>query len=131
MSWKETYQAWVDEPRLVADLKQELTTMTDEEKEDAFYGPLSFGTAGMRGLMGPGTNRMNIYTVRQATAGLAALMESLGDETKQRGVAIGYDSRHHSAEFAHDCARVLGAHQIPVFIYDNVRPTPELSFFSY
>ena len=128
MSWKETYQAWVDEPRLVADLKQELTTMTDEEKEDAFYGPLSFGTAGMRGLMGPGTNRMNIYTVRQATAGLAALMESLGDETKQRGVAIGYDSRHHSAEFAHDCARVLGAHQIPVFIYDNVRPTPELSF---
>lgn len=128
MSWKETYQAWADEPRLAADLKQELTTMTDEEKEDAFYGPLSFGTAGMRGLMGPGTNRMNVYTVRQATAGLAALMESLGDEIKQRGVAIGYDSRHHSAEFAHDCARVLGAHQIPVFIYDNVRPTPELSF---
>ena len=128
MSWKETYQTWVNEPRLAADLKQKLTTMTDEEKEDAFYGPLSFGTAGMRGLMGPGTNRMNIYTVRQATAGLAALMESLGDETKQRGVAIGFDSRHHSAEFAHDCARVLGAHQIPVFIYDNVRPTPELSF---
>lgn len=128
MTWKETYQAWADEPRLAPALKQELAAMKDEEKEDAFYGPLSFGTAGMRGLMGPGINRMNIYTVRQATAGLAALMESLGEETKQRGVAIGYDSRHHSAEFAHDCARVLGAHQIPVFIYDNVRPTPELSF---
>ncbi len=128
MTWKETYQAWADEPRLAPALKQELAAMKDEEKEDAFYGPLSFGTAGMRGLMGPGINRMNIYTVRQATAGLAALMESLGEETKQRGVAIGYDSRHQSAEFAHDCARVLGAHQIPVFIYDNVRPTPELSF---
>ena len=100
----------------------------DKEIEDAFYGPLSFGTAGMRGLMGPGINRMNIYTVRQATEGLAVLMDSLGDDVKKRGVSISYDSRHHSREFAHDCARVLGAHGIQTYIYDNVRPTPELSF---
>lgn len=110
-------------------LKAELKAMKDDQEiEDAFYGPLSFGTAGMRGLMGPGINRMNIYTVRQATEGLAVLMDSLGDEVKKRGVSISYDSRHHSREFAHDCARVLGAHGIQTYIYDNVRPTPELSF---
>lgn len=110
-------------------LKAELKAMKDDQEiEDAFYGPLSFGTAGMRGLMGPGINRMNIYTVRQATEGLAVLMDSLGDEIKKRGVSISYDSRHHSREFAHDCARVLGAHGIQTYIYDNVRPTPELSF---
>lgn len=110
-------------------LKTELKAMKDDQEiEDAFYGPLSFGTAGMRGLMGPGINRMNIYTVRQATEGLAVLMDSLGDEIKKRGVSISYDSRHHSREFAHDCARVLGAHGIQTYIYDNVRPTPELSF---
>ena len=110
-------------------LKAELKAMKDDQEiEDAFYGPLSFGTAGMRGLMGPGINRMNIYTVRQATEGLAVLMDSLGDDIKKRGVSISYDSRHHSREFAHDCARVLGAHGIQTYIYDNVRPTPELSF---
>ena len=110
-------------------LKAEFKAMKDDQEiEDAFYGPLSFGTAGMRGLMGPGINRMNIYTVRQATEGLAVLMDSLGDDIKKRGVSISYDSRHHSREFAHDCARVLGAHGIQTYIYDNVRPTPELSF---
>lgn len=129
MSWKETYEQWLQQPNLAPALKAELEAMTDDqEKEDAFYGPLSFGTAGMRGLMGPGINRMNIYTVRQATEGLAVLMDSLGDEVKKRGVSISYDSRHHSREFAHDCARVLGAHGIQTYIYDNVRPTPELSF---
>ena len=129
MSWKDTYQVWKERTDLDPKLKQELDAMSDDKEiEDAFYGPLSFGTAGMRGLMGPGINRMNIYTVRQATEGLATLMESLGDEVKQRGVAIGYDSRHNSYQFAHDSARVLGAHGIKVYIYDNVRPTPELSF---
>lgn len=128
MDWKDNYQIWADRQDLPAGLRQELTNMNDEQKEDAFYAPLSFGTAGMRGLMGPGINRINIYTVRQATEGLATLMDSLGDEVKQRGVAIGFDSRHHSYEFAHDCARVLGAHGIKTMIYDNVRPTPELSF---
>ncbi|WP_295729598.1 phospho-sugar mutase [uncultured Limosilactobacillus sp.] len=128
MSWKETYDEWLKQPKMAPALKAELETMDDNEIEDAFYGPLSFGTAGMRGLMGPGINRMNIYTVRQATEGLAVLMDSLGDEVKKRGVSISYDSRHHSREFAHDCARVLGAHGIQTYIYDNVRPTPELSF---
>ena len=129
MSWKDTYQVWKERTDLEPKLKQELAAMTDEQEiKDAFYGPLSFGTAGMRGLMGPGINRMNVYTVRQATEGLATLMDSLGDEVKQRGVAIGYDSRHNSYRFAHDSARVLGAHGIKVYIYDNVRPTPELSF---
>lgn len=129
MSWKETYEQWLKQPNLAPTLKAELDAMKDDKEiEDAFYGPLSFGTAGMRGLMGPGINRMNIYTVRQATEGLAVLMDSLGDDVKKRGVSISYDSRHHSREFAHDCARVLGAHGIQTYIYDNVRPTPELSF---
>lgn len=129
MSWKETYEQWLKQPNLAPTLKAELDAMKDDKEiEDAFYSPLSFGTAGMRGLMGPGINRMNIYTVRQATEGLAVLMDSLGDEIKKRGVSISYDSRHHSREFAHDCARVLGAHGIQTYIYDNVRPTPELSF---
>lgn len=128
VSWKENYDAWAKQTDLDAGLKAQMTKMNDEEKEDAFYAPLSFGTAGMRGLMGAGINRMNIYTVRQATAGLATLMDSLGDDVKSRGVAISFDSRHHSREFAHDCARVLGAHGIKTMIYDNVRPTPELSF---
>lgn len=129
MSWKETYEEWLNQPKMAPALKAELKAMKDDQEiEDAFYGPLSFGTAGMRGLMGPGINRMNIYTVRQATEGLAVLMDSLGDEVKKRGVSISYDSRHHSREFAHDCARVLGAHGIQTYIYDNVRPTPELSF---
>ena len=129
MSWKETYEQWLKQPNLAPTLKAELDAMKDDKEiEDAFYGPSSFGTAGMRGLMGPGINRMNIYTVRQATEGLAVLMDSLGDEVKQRGVSISYDSRHHSREFAHDCTRVLGAHGIQTYIYDNVRPTPELSF---
>lgn len=129
MSWKETYQIWKDQPDLEPNLKKELDAMHDEaEIEDAFYAPMSFGTAGMRGLMGPGINRMNVYTVRQATEGLATLIDSLGEDIKKRGVAIGYDSRHHSSEFAHNAARVLGAHGINVYIYDYLRPTPELSF---
>lgn len=129
MSWKDTYQTWLDRKDLEPSLKRQLAAMKDEKEiEDAFYGPLSFGTAGMRGLMGPGINRMNVYTVRQATEGLAQFMDTLGDEIKQRGVAISYDSRHNSRLFAHDAVRVLGAHNIKVYIYDNLRPTPELSF---
>ncbi|HJH33350.1 MAG TPA: phospho-sugar mutase, partial [Ligilactobacillus aviarius] len=95
MSWEETYQTWKDNPELAADLKAELDQLADNQEalEDAFYEPLSFGTAGMRGVLGVGINRMNIYTVRQATEGLATFMDTLDDETKQRGVAISYDSR--------------------------------------
>lgn len=130
MSWEETYQTWKDNPELAADLKAELAQLADNQEalEDAFYEPLSFGTAGMRGVLGVGINRMNIYTVRQATEGLATFMDTLDDGTKQRGVAISYDSRHHSQEFAFDAARVLGAHGIPTFFFESLRPTPELSF---
>ena len=130
MSWEENYQTWKDNPELAADLKAELDQLADNQValEDAFYEPLSFGTAGMRGVLGVGINRMNIYTVRQATEGLATFMDTLDDETKQRGVAISYDSRHHSQEFAFDAARVLGAHGIPTFVFESLRPTPELSF---
>lgn len=129
MTWKDTYQEWLNQDQLEPALKEQLVAMDDDkEKEDAFYGPLSFGTAGMRGLMGPGINRMNVYTVRQATAGLAKLMTSLGEETMARGVAISYDSRNNSRLFAHESARVLGAQGIKTYIYDDLRPTPELSF---
>ena len=129
MSWKETYEEWNNQT-LVPDLRQELDQMkgNDEALEDAFYAPLEFGTAGMRGVLGVGINRMNVYTVRQATEGLATFMDTLDKETKQRGVAISYDSRHHSQEFAFESARVLGAHGIPTYVFESLRPTPELSF---
>jgi len=129
LAWQDTYQTWVAYPELDADLKKELTATTDQEQlEDAFYAPMEFGTAGMRGIMGPGINRMNIYTVRQATEGLALFMDTLDAATKKRGVAISFDSRYNSPLFAHEAARVLGAHQIPSFVFDGLRPTPELSF---
>lgn len=129
MSWKETYEEW-NSQTLVPDLRQELDQMkgNDEALEDAFYAPLEFGTAGMRGVLGVGINRMNVYTVRQATEGLATFMDTLDEETKRRGVAISYDSRHHSQEFAFESARVLGAHGIPTYVFESLRPTPELSF---
>ena len=130
MSWKETYNAWKNYRELEPDLKDELAKLegNDEALEDAFYAPMEFGTAGMRGVIGVGINRMNVYTVRQATEGLASLMDTLDEETKRRGVAISYDSRHKSQEFAFESARVLGAHGIPSFVFESLRPTPELSF---
>ncbi|MCI5761559.1 MAG: phospho-sugar mutase [Ligilactobacillus agilis] len=130
MSWKETYNTWKDYADLDAELKDELANLAgnDAALEDAFYTPMEFGTAGMRGLLGAGLNRMNIYTVRQATAGLAAFMLTLDEATRNRGVAISYDSRHHSQDFAFEAARVLGAQGIPTFVFESLRPTPELSF---
>ena len=130
MSWKDTYQIWNNEKNLDADLKAQLDQLNgkDEQLEDAFYEPMSFGTAGMRGLLGPGINRMNIYTVRQATEGLAVFMDTLDQSVKERGVAIAFDSRHYSTEFAHTAAAVLGAHGIKSFVFESLRPTPELSF---
>ncbi|UQS83323.1 phospho-sugar mutase [Bombilactobacillus thymidiniphilus] len=130
MSWQDNYQVWQNNSEIDPALKQELTQMVanQAELEEAFYAPLEFGTAGMRGLMGPGINRMNIYTVRQAAEGLALFMDTLPLEQKQRGVVISFDSRYHSEDFAQQAARVLGQHQIPVFLFDSLRPTPELSF---
>lgn len=130
MNWKENYNTWNAQTTLEPSLKKELTTLAgdDETLEDAFYQPMEFGTAGMRGLLGPGINRMNIYTVRQATEGLARFMDTLDTDVKARGVAISFDSRHHSEDFAHESARVLGEHGIKSFVFESLRPTPELSF---
>jgi len=130
MTWQENYQIWADRTDLPSDLQNQMTQMATDEKaaEDAFYQPLSFGTAGMRGILGAGINRMNIFTVRQATEGLARLMDSLDDAIKARGVAIAYDSRHFSPEFALESAKVLGAHGIKAYVFESLRPTPELSF---
>jgi len=130
MDWKETYLQWRNFDALDADLKADLAAIEGDEKlvEDAFYQPLSFGTAGMRGVLGAGINRMNIYTIRQATEGLAKLVEDYGQEAKDRGVAIAYDSRHMSPEFAMEAAKTLGAHQIKSYVFESLRPTPELSY---
>ncbi|KRM95858.1 phosphoglucomutase [Liquorilactobacillus aquaticus DSM 21051] len=130
VNWEKTYKIWADYQGLEASLRQELIELADNKTglEDAFYAPLEFGTAGMRGVIGAGINRMNIYTVRQATEGLALFMDTLDDETRKRGVAISFDSRHHSKDFAHEAARVLGAHGIPSYVFESLRPTPELSF---
>lgn len=130
MSWEETYTIWNKQPDLAPEVREDLDKIVNDKEalEDAFYTPMEFGTAGMRGLIGAGINRMNIYTVRQATEGLARFMDTLDEETKLRGVAISYDSRHMSQEFAFEAARVLGAHGIPSFVFESLRPTPELSF---
>lgn len=130
MGWKETYTAWKNAPALDAAVKADLDQLAgnDEALADAFYQAIDFGTAGMRGLMGAGINRMNIYTVRLATEGLARLMEAYGSDAMARGVAIAYDGRHHSLEFALEAAKVLGKHGIPTYVFEGVRPTPELSF---
>ncbi|WP_258088507.1 phospho-sugar mutase [Weissella fangxianensis] len=130
MTWQDNFQLWTKHNDLPEYLKNDMDELAIDEQqaEDAFYQPLSFGTAGMRGLLGAGINRMNIYTVRQATEGLARLMDSLSEDVKKRGVAISYDSRHFSQEFAFESAKVLGAHGIKAYVFESLRPTPELSF---
>lgn len=128
MTWQTTYETWLQCDTLEENLKEQLREYDENTAKDAFYEPLSFGTAGMRGVLGAGINRMNIYTVRQATEGLAQLIETYGEEAKQRGVAIAYDSRRQSQEFAFESAKVLAVHGIPSFVFEELRPTPELSF---
>ncbi len=130
MSWEQVYEQWINEENIPENLKKELKDLKDdpEKCEDAFYAPLEFGTAGMRGILGAGINRMNIFTIRQATEGLARFMDAEGAETKRRGVAIAYDSRHMSPEFAMEAAKTLAQHGIPAFVFESLRPTPELSF---
>ena len=128
MSWKDVVIKWEKFEGLEDYLKTQLENFSEEEKEEAFYAPLEFGTAGMRGIVGPGINRMNIYTVRQATEGLARLIETYGEEAKKRGVAIAHDSRHFSPEFALESAKVLVKHGIKAYVFEELRPTPELSY---
>ena len=128
MTYTENYQKWLDFAELPNYLREELVAMDEKTKEDAFYTNLEFGTAGMRGIIGAGTNRINIYVVRQATEGLAKLIETKGEDVKKRGVAIAYDSRHFSPEFAFESAQVLAKHGIKAYVFESLRPTPELSF---
>lgn len=130
MSWKEIYQNWKNHSSLEAAVLDDLQKNEKNASvlEDAFHAPLEFGTAGMRGIIGAGINRMNVYTVRQATEGLARFIETQGEDAKKRGVAIAYDSRHMSPEFSMEAAKTLGAHGIKAYVFESLRPTPELSF---
>lgn len=128
MTYTENYEKWLNYAELPDYLHDELVKMDEKTKEDAFYTNLEFGTAGMRGVIGAGTNRINIYVVRQATEGLAKLIETKDQAIKQRGVAIAYDSRHFSSEFAFESAQVLAQHGIKSYVFESLRPTPELSF---
>ena len=127
MSYKDIYQEWVSNPYFDEGTKAELKKIADDEKEmeDRFYTELEFGTAGLRGVIGAGTNRMNIYTVRKATQGLANYIKKVGGQA--RGVAIAYDSRHMSPEFADEAALCLAANGVKAYVFESLRPTPELS----
>ncbi|MFC9727117.1 phospho-sugar mutase [Bacillus cereus] len=130
MNWKQEFSRWLSYAQLDAELKEQLENMKQDEKkiEDSFYKNLEFGTGGMRGELGAGTNRLNVYTVRKATKGLASFIEKLGEEAKKRGVVVAYDSRHKSPEFAMEVAATLGARGITTYVFESLRPTPVLSF---
>jgi phosphoglucomutase len=130
MDWKKKAERWLQFENLEKDLYEEMKRIETDEKaiEEAFYKNLEFGTGGMRGEIGIGTNRMNTYTIRKASAGLAAYIESNGESAKKRGVAIAYDSRHKSIEFALEAAKTFATHGIKAYLFDELRPTPELSF---
>lgn len=127
---RQNYESWLKYDELDAELRTQLESINNDENEinERFYQDLSFGTAGLRGIIGAGTNRMNIYTVRRATQGLATLICTEGEDAKKRGVAIAYDSRLYSDSFAFEAAKVLVANGIKAYLFDELRPTPELSF---
>ncbi|WP_276675898.1 phospho-sugar mutase, partial [Caldibacillus debilis] len=131
MEWKQRAERWLRFENLDPELKKQLEEMAKDEKklEDLFYKYLEFGTGGMRGEIGPGTNRINIYTVRKASEGLARfLLASGGEEKAKQGVVIAYDSRRMSREFALETAKTVGKHGIKAYVFESLRPTPELSF---
>ena len=128
MDYKEVYEQWLSNPYFDEATKEELKNIAEDDNEikERFYMDLEFGTAGLRGIIGAGTNRMNIYVVRRATQGLANYIAKV--DKKSQGVAIAYDSRHMSPEFAEEAARCLAANGIKAYIFESLRPTPELSF---
>ena len=130
MSYRDTYQSWLDSAVLSQEEKAELTAIQNDEKEieSRFFEQLSFGTAGLRGTMGMGLYRMNVYTVRHATQAFAQVILAEGPEAVQRGVAVCYDCRNNSEVFAQEAAKVMSCNGIPVRLFDALRPTPELSF---
>ena len=122
---QEKYEQWLNHPGMDEDLKEELVNMTPEQKHDAFYTDAEFGTAGMRGLLGAGTNRLNVYTIRKATVGFAKYLNSIAEHPT---VAIAYDNRFKSTEFSVESAKVLAAYGIESYVFESLRSTPELSF---
>ena len=128
MKAAEQFEKWLNDPYFDDETKKELLSIRNNPKEieDRFYKDLEFGTAGLRGVIGAGTNRMNVYTVRKATQGLANYI--IKNNGQSRGVAIAYDSRHMSPEFADEAALCLNANNIKAYVFDSLRPTPELSF---
>ncbi|MBR7033388.1 MAG: phospho-sugar mutase [Clostridia bacterium] len=130
MEYSEVYEAWLHSPKIDAETKDEIKSLLNDEKElkHRFGSYLKFGTAGLRAKMGAGTNRMNIYTVAHVTEGVAQFIRSLGDASMARGVVIAYDNRNNSALFARRAAEVLAHSGIRAYLFDGVRPTPELSF---
>ncbi|MBR6573150.1 MAG: phospho-sugar mutase [Clostridia bacterium] len=128
MAYLDIYNKWLNSTKIDDEARQTLKSMTDDEISDAFYRNLEFGTAGLRGVMGVGPNRMNKYTVRLATQGLANEISQLGENAKTSGVVIAFDSRNNSQDFALECAKVLSKNDIKVYLFDSLRPTPELSF---
>ncbi|RDI47938.1 phospho-sugar mutase [Falsibacillus pallidus] len=130
MNWEQTCQKWLNFKELDEELRTQLESIQGDAKqlEDAFYKNLEFGTGGMRGVIGPGSNRMNRYTVRKAAEGLAKYILDKGGDAKERGTVIAYDSRHKSPEFAMEAARTLASRGIMAYVFKELRPTPQLSF---
>lgn len=130
MDFRKEYEAWCDSDAVDEATKKELLAISDnpKEMEERFYKNLAFGTAGLRGVLGAGTNRMNLYVVRKATQGLATYIASLGEEAMRRGVCISYDTRRCSDVFSREAARVLAANGVHVYLFKERRPVPELSF---
>lgn len=131
MDYKNNYEMWLNSPYFDEQTKEELLNIKDDEKEiqDRFYKNLEFGTGGLRGIIGAGTNRINIYTVRRATLGvLNYIMKTQGEEGKQKGIVIAHDSRHMSREFCIEVAKTLSAYGVKAYIFEELKPTPELSF---
>ncbi|MFR5683632.1 MAG: phospho-sugar mutase, partial [Clostridia bacterium] len=128
MGYQEKYQEWINNPYFDEETKEELQAIRDNEEEirDRFYQDLEFGTAGLRGIIGSGTNRMNKYTVTKATQGLANFI--IQEKGQNKGVVISYDSRHMSKEFSQYTALCLNANGIKTYIFESLRPVPELSF---
>lgn len=129
MNSMEKYESWLKSPYIDDETKKELKEVKDIKKiEDMFYRDLEFGTGGLRGVIAPGTNRMNVYVIRRTTQGLANYVKKQGESTKIRGVVIAYDSRHRSREFAMEAASIFAGNGIKTYVFDDLRPTPELSY---
>ena len=124
MNYREKYEQWLNHPNIDENSKKELINLSEQDIKDSFYTDVQFGTAGMRGLMGVGPNRLNIYTIRKATLGYANYLK----KNNLNKVAIAYDNRYNSKEFAYDCAKLLANNGIHTYIFDSLRPTPELSY---